>query len=243
MQNEGLFKGSVIAIVGDNLGSHGVGGYLESFSAEFYCQYCQAKRSEIQDSLMPIKGIPRTPHNYNESLTEKQRRRELSFQGLKCDSIFNQLKYYHVAQPGLPPCIGHDLFEGVVAFDLPLILSYFIKDEHWFTYGQLNERIGKFVYLGSDASDKPCTVSESATRLSGHAIQNWVFLRLIPLLLYPFIEDKRNPVWIMLLKLKEIVEIVCAPTITESDVAYLNVCLEDYLFERRAQFPDTHLKP
>ena len=103
--------------------------------------------------------------------------------------------------------------------------------------------IGKFVYLGSDALDKPCLVSESATRLSGHAVQNWVFLRLIPLLLYQFIQDKGNPVCIMLLKLKEIVEIVCAPTITESDVAYLIVCVEDYLFERKLQFPDTPLKP
>lgn len=38
--------------------------------------------------------------------------------GLKFDSIFNLLKYFHVAQPGLPPCIAHDLFEGVVAVNL-----------------------------------------------------------------------------------------------------------------------------
>lgn len=47
--------------------------------------------------------------------------------GIYCDSIFNTLKYVHVCQPGLPPCIGHDLFEGVVAYDLAIYLRCFIK--------------------------------------------------------------------------------------------------------------------
>lgn len=42
--------------------------------------------------------------------------------GLKFDSVFNSLEYFHVCQPGLPPCIGHDLFEGVVAYN-----RYFVK--------------------------------------------------------------------------------------------------------------------
>ena len=236
-------KGSLIAISGDNLGSHGLGGYVESFSSSFFCRYCVGSRSEIFASNMPTKGDARTPTNYAEALAEKQRQGVASFQGLKKDSMFNQLKYYHVAQPGLPPCLAHDLFEGVVAVDLPLILSYIIREEKWLTYSQLNERISKFVYLGGDALDKPCPVSQTSSRCSGNAVRIWVFLRLLPLYVRPFIQDKRNPVWLMLLKLKEVVEIVCSPTVSEADVAYLQVCIEEYLYDRKITFPHSNLKP
>lgn len=47
--------------------------------------------------------------------------------GIKSDSVLNKLKYYHVANPGLPPCLAHDMYEGVVQYDLMLSINYFIK--------------------------------------------------------------------------------------------------------------------
>ena len=43
------------------------------------------------------------------------------YKGIKSESIFNQLHFFHFCNPGLPPCLGHDLFEGVVAYDLAII--------------------------------------------------------------------------------------------------------------------------
>lgn len=35
------FTGSVVAVCGDNLGSHQIGGYIENFSTNIYfCRYC-----------------------------------------------------------------------------------------------------------------------------------------------------------------------------------------------------------
>lgn len=59
--------------------------------------------------------------------------------GVKCNSVFNSLTFFHVCQPGLPPCIGHDLFEGVVASDLAIYLTHFVKVKKLFTYSQINE--------------------------------------------------------------------------------------------------------
>lgn len=42
--------------------------------------------------------------------------------GVKFDSVFNQLKYFHVCQPGLPPCLGHELFEEIVSVDLAMYM-------------------------------------------------------------------------------------------------------------------------
>ncbi len=73
--------------------------------------------------------------------------------GIKFESIFNELTYFHVCEPGLPPCLGHDLFKGI-----------------------LNWRISQFKYLGNATNNKPCEVNPGAGKLSRHAVQNWCFL-------------------------------------------------------------------
>lgn len=41
-----VVKGTLVAISGDNLGSHSVGGFLENFSrADHFCRYCEVDRA------------------------------------------------------------------------------------------------------------------------------------------------------------------------------------------------------
>ncbi|ELU03092.1 hypothetical protein CAPTEDRAFT_192281 [Capitella teleta] len=56
----------------------------------------------------------------------------------------------------LPLCLGHDLFEGLVSWDIARYLKYFVQS-NFFTYEQLNGCINCFQYLGSDAANKPNT--------------------------------------------------------------------------------------
>lgn len=93
--------------------------------------------------------------------------------GVKFDSLFNGLKYFHVCQPGLPPCIGHDIFEGVVAYDLSIYIQYFVQVKKWMTYQQLNQQIKQFKLLGSDDSSVPSKVSERCIKIVGQAAENW----------------------------------------------------------------------
>lgn len=58
--------------------------------------------------------------------------------GVKFDSVFYGLHYFHVCQPGLPPCLGHDIFEGVASYDLALYINHLITVEKLFTYQELN---------------------------------------------------------------------------------------------------------
>lgn len=85
----------------------------------------------------------RTVEAYQESLSHVTEGKH--FQGVKFDSIFNRLQYYHVCKPGLCPCCGHDFLEGVVAVDVPIFTKYFV-DLEWFTYAELNKRIENFKY-------------------------------------------------------------------------------------------------
>ncbi|XP_072050318.1 LOW QUALITY PROTEIN: uncharacterized protein [Amphiura filiformis] len=42
-----IVKGTILVICGDNLGSHTIGGYVESFQAHYYCRYCTLSKAQI----------------------------------------------------------------------------------------------------------------------------------------------------------------------------------------------------
>jgi hypothetical protein len=120
----------------------------------------------------------RSPDNNNADLQNLESNPDLNnYKGIKFNSIFNELKYYHVCNPGLPPCLGHDLFEGVVNYDLALYIHHMVKVNKWFTYAQFNQIVTKFKYSGSDANNKPSIISEEGSKLGGHAVQNWCLLK------------------------------------------------------------------
>ena len=71
-----------------------------------------------------------------------------------------------------------------------------------------------------------------------------VFFRLAPLIIGHRIKDPLNhKVWELLLKLRQIVEIVCSPRIDTGQVAELKVLVEEYLQEICALFPGVKWKP
>lgn len=86
------------------------------------------------------------------------------------DSVFNQLQSFHVCNFGLPPCLAHDLFEGVIAYDLKLFIDYFVTKE-WFSFDKLNKLINCFPYSTEDRKDKPCPLEEKKYRIIGNACQ------------------------------------------------------------------------
>lgn len=132
-----VVRATVMSIVGDNLGSHCIGGCSQNFStSKYFCRYCEVQRDQLESvsQYFPVQTVD----GYKEAVQLLQESDVDHVKGMYGDSIFNTLKYFHVCQPGLPPCIGHDLFEGVVAYDLAIYLRYFIKVKHWLTYCQLN---------------------------------------------------------------------------------------------------------
>ena len=238
--------GAVLAIVGDNLGSHCIGGFNENFSSSnFVCRYCIVDRQTCNREPYVI-GKKRTVEHYDDTVAKIENpANETNFEsfGIKFRSVFNRLKHFHVCQPGLPPCLGHDLFEGIVARDLALMIKSFVKKDAYFSYETLNRLICKFSYVGADAENKPCTIKDNADKLGGHAVQNWYLLRLQPLLIGDRIQNKDSPVWRLLLLLREIVELTCAPMICLNQVALLKDLITDYLYWRVDLFPDEQVTP
>lgn len=255
LETEGImFDGEILPvklvfIAGDNLGSHLIGGFLESFSVEYFCRYCEITMEDFKSHTHLLPGKWRTEESYNECIEE---RNELirhpnrnvpnrgrgkkapdkvpSVRGVKEQSVFNQLDSFHVSAPGLPPCIAHDLFIGIVSKDMSLFIKYFVKKK-WFSYETLNRRIAHFKFRGSDARDRPPTLTEKKHKIIGSAVQNWNLLRFFSLIIGDLVQDANDPVWKLYLCLKKIAEFVTSPIIHESQISYLDTLVEDYLYD------------
>lgn len=96
------YRWGVAAFLGDNLGSHGVGGFVESFSkSKYFCRFCEITREEFASKTMSV-GIKRTPESYAADVRAVVEANLGSSKGVKFDSTFNALDSFHVTS-GLPP--------------------------------------------------------------------------------------------------------------------------------------------
>lgn len=131
--------------------------------------------------------------------------------GVKSNSVLSKLKYFHVCAPGLPPYLAHDLFEGIVDYDLAMYLQFLVKTRKWFTYDILNSQIISFT---GESQNKANILTVNGTKIGGHAAQNWWLLRIRPVLLHARVRNPKDDVWQLILLLRQVVELVCAYTVS-----------------------------
>jgi len=231
----------LVCTLGDNLGSHWLGGFSTNFSSNRYiCRYCLVeKKKNDAGSLCKVAEL-RNPQNYDRAVTNAQHTGHPS-DGVVRKSVLNDLTFYNVCMPGLPPCLGHDLFEGIVQFDLALVIRNLMKKSSLLSYNYLNQTVAHFEFLGHDSCDKPSAISDSAS-IGGHAVQNWCFLRLLPIWVHDVI-DLKDEVWQFVLLLREIVELICAPKISHDQILYLERLVNLYVEDRLHLFHSVPLRP
>ena len=228
--------------MGDNLGAHFIGGFVENFTTENFCRFCDISKSVFLE-LPHLCGVKRTEESYDNALMVLDNNPMLkNYLCIKAVSPFHQLPGFHVCRPSLPPCIGHDLFEGVIVYDLALIIKHLVKKK-WFSYDTLNKRILQFNYVAHDRNDRPPPVAINAKKLGGQAAENWCLLRLFSLIIFGLVKDPKDKVWKLYLTLKDIVDLVCAYEISHQQLTYLDALCQDYVDRRKKHFPCVKLRP
>lgn len=141
-------------VVGDNLGVNAMLGFSECFMANHFCRFCNVHRDECrhltEERIIDLRKI----NDYELDCT-------LLFEesGVTSRSIFNSVIGFHVYDN---PSVDymHDILEGVVQYELALILNSFIFQKKYFTLDILNDRINNFNYSAFSSSvNKPPSVS------------------------------------------------------------------------------------
>lgn len=91
--NNNVHKGTVAYIAGDNLGSHNIGGFTESFAHGRICRFFEITH-DFQNSPL-LKATARSEMSYDATVHLLQTSDLQSVCGIKCNSIFNELGFYH----------------------------------------------------------------------------------------------------------------------------------------------------
>ncbi|KAK3918864.1 Metal regulatory transcription factor 1 [Frankliniella fusca] len=236
-------------INGDNLGQHMLGGFLESFNPniEYPCRYCEVT-NKVYLKKPWILGEKRTQESYNNCVAELKELKErlsvngqlredkvYSVKGIKLNSEFNDVPLFHVCQPHLSPCVGHDGFGGAWEYDMAMMISCFVNEKQWMTYDLINRRIQIFKFSGSDCTNVPAAVSASGVKLGGNEVQNWTLIRLFVFFVGDLVQDTSDNVWLLYLQMKSFIEYVCAPQLTVEQICHMKYLSTEYLKARSSE--------
>lgn len=155
--------------------------------------------------------------------------------------MLNDLSYFHVCNPGLPPCAAHDLFEGCFSEDMKFIIDYFIN-LGVFSYDGLNiflHKISKVLQLNIRFP----IFTKDTKKIPGCAYENWYFIIVFPLFMETLSFDIESEVWKMFISILEIVRLVCSLEVSKEDIIYLAQAIEAFTFFRKLAFPNNSFKP
>lgn len=123
--------GTVAQVTGDNLGLHTLLGYVQSFSANYFCRFCLADRNTCQtvfcDDDTSITLRSKELHVQHCKDIEEDPTLSSSF-GVKQTCLLNDLKYFNVSE-NYAVDIMHDVLEGVAQLEIKLLLLYFVEHD------------------------------------------------------------------------------------------------------------------
>jgi hypothetical protein len=176
-----LFKrGTVVSIVGDNLGINQICGFVESFSATHFCRFCMADKTKCGSACIGDSCLVRSVEQYEEQVKGVLEGSSVTRDcGLKSSCLFNDLQYFHVITNASVD-VMHDFLEGIVPYELKLILWSFIFDKKYFSIDVLNARPASFDYGCSDRKNKPTASTESELRDQQKTTQSESFTDVLP---------------------------------------------------------------
>lgn len=237
-------RGTVQCVLADNLGAHSIAGFTESFSGDFFCRFCTAKSCDIRRDCVASGAFSlRTKEVYAAHVKVALEKKAHCF-GVKRECVLTKnLSHFHVVS-GFPPDIAHDILEGIVPVELACCLTSIISKK-LFTIDDLNKAILAFPYKWSDNTNKPHVLPQSLLgrkTIGGNAHENWSLLRFLPFLIGSLVPED-DLAWLVLMDLKDIVELVVAPVHTDESISYLESKIVEHRQRYEELFPGVRLLP
>lgn len=223
----------LMVCLGDNLGAHQIGGFVENFRTNLYfCRFCYIHN--FFGSQSPISEYRTKESHANDinlaSATGGQ------FRGVKNESSLHSLNYFHVCEPtGLPPCFAHDILEGIGPADIMLCIKMFIKKKI-FSYEYINSKLKEIVIKDSPRLSIPPISKRDKLLTSAYECLH--VINFLPIFLFEkitLLQDFKE--WELILILRKIVKI------SQAQLGILKDLIDNYIELRTILFPNEPLKP
>ena len=146
-----IFYGGLLAFLADTLAAHSLGGFKGSMSfALRVCRSCMITPTQLRECLVERDCQVRSTETHFEQCAllsgPLQDHYSTTF-GINRLSILEEIPGFLVIN-GLPHDIMHDLFEGVVPYELKLLICHCVH-LRYFTIDKLNERISAYDFVSN----------------------------------------------------------------------------------------------
>jgi len=229
--------GTISSLSCDNLGMNSLLGFSESFNSHYYCRICCTSKTEAQEvfdhNLMHIRSRP----DYEQHL------RQNKF-GVQSECALNELQYFDfLNSPSVD--IMHDLLEGVVPFEIKIVLQKLIS-LGCFSLEIVNQRLmaHNYGYLESKNRPNPIRLDSTGHKIGQKAAQAWCLIRHLPVILADLIvSEEGSKYWELIIQLLEIMSLTFCRKFSSSSLQILDqkVMTHHKLF--RFLFPHERLIP
>ena len=156
-------------------------------------------------------------------------------------------KYYGIKSrtallesPYFDPCeqlaqdVMHVFLEGVLAYEIRLLLNYYINEIKVFKLTDLNSRIQGFPYGFSNIKNKPAVILHkdlqqgSSTNIGQSAPQMWLLCSVLPFILAELVDIDTDR-WKCFISIIEIMSLCFAHKISIATTVYLKKAIKDHL--------------
>ena len=230
-----VYKGSLLAFLADTQASQVLGGFKRSVSAFRMCRTCMASHDTFSNKFNSNEFQLRTMDAYKnqcEKIIGSHSDHYSMVYGINKKSILLDVDGYNMLNWGLPHDCMHDLFEGVVEYEIKLLLLH-CCDQNYFSLREFNQKLIEFDYGHSETADKPTPIlstqlrSTTSKHLRQGSAQTLLLARVMPLLVASDIPESDKP-WQCFIKLLKIVDMCVAPLISLDNCGVLKVLIEEH---------------
>lgn len=222
-------KGILTNVSSDNLGANSVFGFVESFSATFFCRICELPAIECKTAVEEISEKMRNKSTYAaqiNAINDTQCPDYKISKGVKKFCVFNRLNNFHIFDNCCVD-IMHDMNEGVIRFFIRFLFEHIIKDK----IASLNELIAlcrDHNYGWFWKKYKPSAIKIDRKDLNQNAMQTYCLMLNLPFILFKR-KPKLGQFWRAMECLLQLMQILYSTCIRKCDVDRLRQLLKEHL--------------
>ena len=240
-----IFYGGLLAFLADTLAAHLVGGFKCSMSfALRVCRSCMITSQQLQECYSESTCVLRTSQSYFEQcslLCGPLHSHYSTMYGINFFSVLEEVPGFSVIN-GLPHDLMHDLYEGIVPYEMKLLLCHCVNLKY-FTINELNARIDTYGFTDNKPRHiDPVVIRNKDAKIRQAASQMMSLCQQLPLLI-----GDRIPVddcqWNSFLLLLKICSIANSPLFSPDTVAYFRILIEEKLRVFKEVYPHNKLIP
>lgn len=216
---------ALAVMLGDNAGINSILGFVESFSANYYCRFCKLHKCQAHYMTAVPEIFLRTVDNYAEDVIVNDQ----SETGVFEECVFNCLESYHVVVNGTVD-IMHGILEGVAKYDLCKVLFEFVYVRKYFSDDTFRDRIDNFHYGPLEAGNRPPSNKISRKSLAEDSLnfsEMLCFVRHLGEMIGDLVPED-DPVWELYILLREIIDILFAPEFSAGTENLLHVLVVEH---------------